>query len=153
VVLRWADGAPAAAERPAGAGCVRTVAVAVPQTGDAALRAGVRALLPAVLGPCGGPRDRAPLPAADLARLAGGGPLLAAGPLRARLAPPSPDRFGAALLAAALAALAAEWPLRRATRRGARDGVAPGVAPDDVLAGPAATAPAVGQPASRRAAA
>jgi hypothetical protein len=78
VIARWADGRPAADERDEGAGCVRRVAVAVPQAGDAALRAGFRALLGALLGPCGGPRDFAPLPRLPSRR----------SPARARCSPP-----------------------------------------------------------------
>ncbi len=118
VVAWWADGRPAAAERVAGAGCVRQVAVAVPQAGDAALSPAFGALLPALLGPCGGTRDLAPLADADVARLAGAGPLLAAAPLRT--APGGArDALGAALLAAAAALLLLELPLRRRARRDA----------------------------------
>ncbi len=136
VVARWGDGRPAAVERRDGGGCVRQVAVAVPQVGDAALRGGFRALLPALLGPCGGRRDLAPLPAASVAMLAGRGPLLAAAPLRAALAPPAPDRLGAALLALAALALAAELVLRRRLRAHpeADDAAAP-AAPTDVATG------------------
>jgi hypothetical protein len=115
-VARWADGRPAAVERALGAGCMRTIAVAVPQTGDAALAPAFRALLPTLLGPCGGARDLAPLGDADRARLAGAGPLLAAAPLRAPLTP-ARDPLGATLLALAAALLLLELPLRRRVRR------------------------------------
>ncbi|GJG86344.1 hypothetical protein tb265_15250 [Gemmatimonadetes bacterium T265] len=117
-VARWADGTPAAVEQRTGNdGCVRTVGVRVPQTGDAALRPGFVAVLPALLGACGTTRDRAPLTAADLASLAGTGPLLAAAPLRAPHAAHAPDPLGAALLAVSAALLLLELPLRRFWRR------------------------------------
>jgi hypothetical protein len=123
IVARWADGRPAAVERALGAGCARTIAVAVPQVGDAALAPAFRALLPALLGPCGGARDLAPLGDADRARLAGTGPLLAAAPLRAPLAP-ARDPLGATLLALAAALLLLELPIRRRARRDAAARVA-----------------------------
>jgi hypothetical protein len=94
VVARWADGRPAAVELAEAGGCVRRVAVAVPQVGDAALRAGFRALLPALVGACGGRRDLAPLPPAAVATLAGGGRLLRSGaaPRGDRPADPRPAR-------------------------------------------------------------
>ncbi len=116
VVAWWADARPAAVERAAGDGCVRTVAVAVPQVGDVALGDAFRALLPALLGPCGVPRDATPLAAADAARLAWRGPLLAAAPLR-ETPGGARDVPGAALLAAAAALLLLELPLRRVLRR------------------------------------
>lgn len=119
---RWADGTPAAVERRTGSGCVRTVGVRVPQTGDAALRPGFIALLPALLGPCGEPRELAPLSAADLAQLAGSGPLLAAQPLRASRTIQDRDPFGATLLALAAALLLIELPLRRVLQRPAQVG-------------------------------
>lgn len=124
VLARWADGGAAAVERATGRGCVRTVGVSVPQVGDAALRPGFVALLPALLGPCGAPRDRAALAAADLSRLAGVGPLLAAAPLRAVRSVRARDPLGAALLALAAALLLAELPLRRLWRTGREEQVA-----------------------------
>jgi len=122
-VARWADGTPAAVERWTGGGCVRTVGVRVPQTGDAALRPGFGALLPTLLGACGPRRDRTPLAPADLARLAGTGPLLAAAPLRVPRSTYAPDPLGAALLALAAALLVLELPLRRMLgRRADQDG-------------------------------
>lgn len=149
VVARWADGRPAAVERPAGAGCVRTVAVRVPSVGDLALRPAFGRALAHLVAPCGPPRDLAPLPPELRARLAGQGPLLAAAPLRAALAPPAPDRTGAALLAAAALALLAElalrpWLARRATRSDGEAGAG-------VAAGRSAVAPSVA-PGTREAA-
>ncbi|MGZ9194740.1 MAG: BatA domain-containing protein [Gemmatirosa sp.] len=117
-VAWWADARPAAVERAQGDGCVRSVAVVVPQVGDVALGDAFRALLPALLAPCGDARDLAPLPVGDAARLAGVGPLLAAAPLRATPGGPR-DVLGAARLAAAAALLLLELPLRRVLRRDA----------------------------------
>ena len=53
VVLRWADGEPAAVERTEGTGCVRHVAVPVPTEGDLVLRAGYQRLADAMRARCG----------------------------------------------------------------------------------------------------
>lgn len=76
----WADGEPAATEGSLGAGCLRRVAVAVPETGDAALAPSFRRLLGAVTARCGGARDLGPV--VDASWLAGAG---------SRYAPPRPD--------------------------------------------------------------
>jgi hypothetical protein len=123
VVARWADGTPAAIERPLGRGCVRTVAVALPQVGDVALRASFGGVLGTLLAPCGGRRDTTSLTAAEARRLAGAGPLLAAAPLRAAAGSGEADRLGAALLGAALVLLLAELALR-ARRRPVSGGAA-----------------------------
>jgi hypothetical protein len=115
VVARWADGAPAAVERPLGAGCVRAVAVPVPQVGDAALRAPFRALLAELTAPCAHRAAGAPLDAPAARALAGSGPLLATRALGAAPAPTDP--LARWLLAGALALLVAELPLRLARRR------------------------------------
>jgi hypothetical protein len=73
VVARWADGAPAAAERPLAAGCVRDVAVPVTGRGDLAMRPEMLALVRALAAPCGGPADLAPLPDSIVAAIASGG--------------------------------------------------------------------------------
>ena len=127
VRARWADGAPAVVDQRAGIGCVRAVGVRVPQAGDLALRPDFLAMLPGLIGPCTTARDFATLAPADLARLAGAGPLLAAARLRAPASSDAPDPLGAALLAAAAALLVAELPLRRVLRRPA-EGDAPLVA-------------------------
>jgi hypothetical protein len=115
VVARWADGAPAAVERPSGAGCVRAVAVPVPQVGDAALRAPFRALLAELTAACAHRAAGAPLDAATTRALAGSGPLLATRALGAAPAPSDP--LARWLLAGALALLVAELPLRLVRRR------------------------------------
>jgi hypothetical protein len=109
-VARWADGEPAAVERPSGRGCVRAVAVPVPQTGDAPLRAPFRALVAALTAPCDQHIVGAPLDASVVGALAGRGPLLAT---RALDTPRTPtDPLARWLLAAAIAVLVAELPLR-----------------------------------------
>ncbi|MBV9878849.1 MAG: BatA domain-containing protein [Gemmatirosa sp.] len=126
VVARWADGEPAATEHPSGTGCVRAVAVPVPQVGDAALRAPFLAFLAALAAPCAQRAGGAPLDSATVRALAGDGRLLAA----STLAPPpaARDASGTWLLGAALALLAAELPLRRVGRRPDE-----GTASDDVV--------------------
>ena len=53
VVARWADGEPAATETPLGAGCVRSVAIDVPSTGDLALTPSFRRFARSMTAPCG----------------------------------------------------------------------------------------------------
>ena len=53
VVARWADGEPAAVERPVGAGCVRTIGFDVPDVGDFTITPGFQRLAAALLAPCG----------------------------------------------------------------------------------------------------
>jgi hypothetical protein len=59
IVATWADGKPAATEAPLGAGCIRHVAIAVPETGDIVLRRSFLGLTRALLAPCGGWTDTA----------------------------------------------------------------------------------------------
>jgi len=111
-VAWWADGEPAATETPLGGGCVRHVAVVVPEVGDVALAPSFRRLLDAVAGRCGGERDLRPL--ADVRWLGGAGPLYA---------PPAPEvasagaRLARWLFLAALAVALAELALRRGEGR------------------------------------
>ena len=108
-VAWWVDGTAAATETAAGAGCVRTVGIEVPQAGDAALDPSFARLLRALARPCGGALR---LAQADVAWLAGPPALRPArevaesGETRSALP--------AWLLACALALLAAEPLLRRA---------------------------------------
>ena len=109
-VAWWVDGEPAATERPAGDGCVRDVAIALPARGDLVLGEGARRLVRALTTPCGGARSLAPLSDSALAVLrdtGGDGP-----PPRA----PDPAPAGplaAWLLGAAALALLAEMLVRR----------------------------------------
>ena len=84
-VAWWADGKPAASQRPLGAGCIRHVAIDVPLRGDLVLRPSFRKLLHSLTGPCDGPGDRRRLPDEELVRLAGDGALALASTL------PAPD--------------------------------------------------------------
>lgn len=54
VVARWDDGQPAATEIPLGAGCMRSVAIIVPPTGDLALTPAFRRFATQLAGPCRG---------------------------------------------------------------------------------------------------
>jgi hypothetical protein len=58
-VAHWENGAVAAGESPLGAGCVRDVAIGVPQRGDRALGADAAPLLRSLLGPCSATLDDA----------------------------------------------------------------------------------------------
>jgi hypothetical protein len=74
VVARWIDGPPAAVERPHGAGCLRSVAIEVPDAGDLSISPGWRRVAAALTGPCGGGEAPASPAAVDRAVLAGNGP-------------------------------------------------------------------------------
>jgi hypothetical protein len=119
VVGRWVDGAPAAMETPLGAGCVRQVAVPVPEAGDVALRPAFRRLVAELVAPCGGVRSLAPLGEEEVARLRGAGgawatsdPALA----RERAHRPRPPGIVPWLLGAALVLALLELWVRRRTR-------------------------------------
>ncbi len=56
VVARWDDGEPAATEISLGGGCMRSVAVRVPATGDLALTPAFRRFAEQIAGPCVGSR-------------------------------------------------------------------------------------------------
>jgi hypothetical protein len=119
IVARWADGSAAARERMLGAGCVRTVGVALPASGDLPLRPAFQRVARGLLSPCA---SHAPIHAADsvaIARLTEGKPLVGAGELRDGAQAPSPIvpwLLGLALLCA-LAELAIRD--RRATESAA----------------------------------
>lgn len=53
-ILRWSDGTVAATEQPLGAGCLRTIAVDLPSSGDEVLRPGFTRLVRSLATPCGG---------------------------------------------------------------------------------------------------
>jgi hypothetical protein len=57
VVARWQDGQPAATESALGAGCVRSVAIAVPAAGDLAVTPAFRRLAEQLVQPCVGSRS------------------------------------------------------------------------------------------------
>lgn len=112
-VARWADGEPAAVERPIGDGCMRDVSLLIDDASDVALRAPFRRFARELLSPCGGRRDLAPLNAAFVASLAGNGALAAASALRDTANDAS--RWTPWLLAMAAVLLIAELSIRRAT--------------------------------------
>lgn len=111
VVARWIDGSPAAVERPMGEGCIREIAIPVPDIGDLSISPGFRRIATALTGPCGGVRESAPLDDAHRAMLLGEGPreitlsTASSSLVRSRLAAP--------LLLLALLALLVETGVRR----------------------------------------
>lgn len=124
VVARWVDGEVAAVEREVGAGCIRDVAIPVPERGDVAFRPSFGHLVRVLAAPCGAGRGAGDaLSDADLEALEG------EGPLAAREAIPEPEIIATPLvpwlLGAALLLLVLELWLRRGRRSGAgNDGVA-----------------------------
>jgi len=91
VVARWADGVPAATERPLGKGCVRDVAVMLPVASDLPLRSAARQFVRRMVAPCGGYYDALPLADSLTGVLRAGASRLGAGalpvPLRAGFPP------------------------------------------------------------------
>jgi len=71
VLARWIDGEPAAIERAAGLGCIRSVAIPVVTVGDLAIRPEFVELVAALTAPCDAKRAFRPLPPAAMASLAG----------------------------------------------------------------------------------
>ena len=107
VIARWSDGAPAAIETPLGGGCVRTVAVGVPEAGDLPLRPAFQRFVRGAMTPCGVSSSGAPADSATVARLVGPARLAAASAFRTsgdRASPLVPWLLGLAL-ACALAEL------------------------------------------------
>jgi hypothetical protein len=132
VVARWVDGEPAAIERTVGAGCIRDVAIPVPERGDLVLRPAFARFLRALTAPCdvaaGGPA----LDAARVAALAGEGPLAARGavaPLQSVATPLVPWLLGAALLLALIELLVRHDPSRH-SRTHAHDADSPAAEPE-----------------------
>src|SRR5206468_5534426 len=74
IVARWVDGEAAAVEQRSGSGCIRTVAVDVPERGDLVLEPSLARFVAVLAEPCGGGAASAPLSAARRATLAGAGP-------------------------------------------------------------------------------
>ena len=111
VVARWADGTPAATERPMMRGCVRDVAIPLPHLGDLALRESTRRLVATLSAPCNYGLSSGPVSDSALASLRGAGPLVATRALETRTA--TSGRLATRLLLAALALLLLEPPLRR----------------------------------------
>ena len=110
VVARWADGSPAAIERPLGRGCVRTIGVGVPAAGDITLQPSFTAVARALFAPCEAARVFAPAPDSTVVRFSRAGPAAAAAAVR------SPDEttpLSPWLIGGALVLLAAELLVRR----------------------------------------
>jgi hypothetical protein len=116
VIARWVDGAPAATERVAEAGCVRDVAVALPAAGDLALRESVRRMVATLTAPCGGLASGTPLGDSAVRELRGSGALVASRAIAGRAIAGRAVPAGGLttwLLAAALVLLLAEPMFRR----------------------------------------
>ena len=113
-VAHWLDGSPAATEVAHDDGCIREVAIPVDAAGDIALRDNFRRLALSLVQPCGGARDFASVPLADLGVAGRAATERQSAP---RAAPAFvPAREGLWLALAALAVLIAEQLLRRRTR-------------------------------------
>ncbi|HEY2065415.1 MAG TPA: BatA domain-containing protein [Gemmatimonadaceae bacterium] len=74
-VARWANGSAAAREILIGYGCIRTVAVGLPTTGDLPLRHSFQRAVRGLLAPCGSGSSGVLADAATVARLRGSGPM------------------------------------------------------------------------------
>ena len=104
VLGRWTDGEPAAIEYADGAGCIRSLAFALPAAGDLMLRPDVARLFAQLQGPCG-VAVAAPLPAATLSALRGPAalaPSSAIVPQAVRMTPLVPWLLAAAAVVALL---------------------------------------------------
>src|SRR5690606_10199967 len=75
VTARWVDGEPAAIERQVGAGCIRDVAIPVPDRGDLVFRPAFAQLVRTLAQPCEATVGSVPLDEPALETLAGSGPL------------------------------------------------------------------------------
>jgi Aerotolerance regulator N-terminal len=119
VIARWVDGDPAAIERKAGEGCIRSVAIPVTSVGDLVVRTDFVRLVEALSVRCGGQRFSAPLPSTIVASLTGRGPFVTgkAFPAREDLTSPLAPWF----LAIALGAAIAELIVRGAGQRSGRN--------------------------------
>ncbi|HEV8410733.1 MAG TPA: BatA domain-containing protein [Gemmatimonadaceae bacterium] len=100
IVARWADGAPAAAEWPLGAGCVRMIGAGLPAAGDISLQPAFFSVARALLAECSGAAMGAPAADSVAKSFARPGPAATAAALRSgeENSPLAPWLFGAALL-------------------------------------------------------
>ncbi|HEU5219186.1 MAG TPA: BatA domain-containing protein, partial [Gemmatimonadales bacterium] len=117
VLARWLDGTPAAVETSRGQGCIRTITIPVPSTGDLVLDPRFQRLVSRLLGRCGDRPQPGTLDGAYLAGLeagAGGGTRVAGAALGRPTVVRSP--LSPWLLAAALALGVAELAIRRRRR-------------------------------------
>ena len=114
VVARWDDGEPAATEIPLGAGCMRSVTVIVPSTGDLALTPAFRRFAEQLAGPCtSGDGWAAASDSAVSTVLPAAGVRDAAGTISAADTTRSDSTIAAWLLGAAMAAAVVELLVRR----------------------------------------
>lgn len=116
VLARWADGTPAATERPLGSGCMREVGIGVPAAGDLPLRPAFQRMVRGLTDACASARRRAgaALDSVRMARLAGVGGAASGAALASGVERPTP--LAPWLLGLALACALAELALR--ARRG-----------------------------------
>ena len=114
VAARWVDGEPAAIERQVGAGCIRDVAIPVPDRGDLAFRPAFAQLVRTLALPCEVTVGSTALDATALETLAGSGPLAPSDAL------PAPEVVASPLvpwlLALAILLALAELLVRRSSR-------------------------------------
>jgi hypothetical protein len=103
VVVRWADGEPAAVEKKSEQGCIRSVDIPVANVGDLVIRPEFIALMKDVAAPCQGPHSSKPATTAVMASLSKGANLAPSDVFAARndiTSPLAPWLFGIALAAA-----------------------------------------------------
>lgn len=117
-IARWSDGEAAAVERAEGSGCIRDVGLLLDPSSDLTLRAPFGRFAEALVAPCGGRRNIAPVSDAWIAQLSGAGGLAAADAFRDRASESSP--WTPWLLAAAALLLIVELLARRSERSVAR---------------------------------
>ncbi|HUQ18678.1 MAG TPA: BatA domain-containing protein [Gemmatimonadaceae bacterium] len=103
VIAWWADGEPAAIEKPIGQSCIKSVAIPVVAIGDLVIRPEFVRFVSSISSVCGGGISSTPRPVAALASLTGKGPLASSKNFSAREdidSPLAPWLLGIALLAA-----------------------------------------------------
>lgn len=111
VIAAWIDGTPAATQQAMGAGCVRSVAIPVVDTGDIVIRTSFLEMTRRLVAPCGGPVSRRPLDQRRLDSLTGDSTVMESRLLRAGSSP----RTAPLWLAGALALFGLEPLIRRRT--------------------------------------
>ncbi len=114
----WSDGEIAAVEQIVGGGCVRTVGIAVPSSGDELLSESARGLLAAFIAPCGVQRRPVPMALLD-ANTVQDTPLAVAAALRSEDVHDTssqPAWLTPVLTALALLLLIVEWAVRDRSR-------------------------------------
>jgi hypothetical protein len=118
VIARWADGEPAAIERPTDSGCVRSVAIPVATVGDLAIRHDFIRFVTAIMRPCARVTAMTPADPASVARLVGRGGLAPREAFQSPFQSSSDTRSTLApwLIALAIAAAVSELFVRRRAR-------------------------------------